>query len=242
MSTGDDELGIGGFALLSGLSIPALRRYHDSGVLVPSSVDPSTGYRRYTTDQLPAARAIRLLRSVDLPLVDVVAYPEDPDDDTLRSLLEGHRDRLRERAEDVARLLTRTDHLLTKGVSMTDLQTTARVAEVTLHVRDVDAAAAFYRTVFDVEFAADEHDSPVHYHASFGEWPGDDFFMFTLWPAAGPDEVTHLGFVVRDLDAAWARAEKAGAEQVAAPADTGGMPRNARLRDPSGNHLILYQG
>jgi DNA-binding transcriptional MerR regulator len=243
VTAGDHELSIGGFSLLSGLSIPALRRYHESGVFLPSSVDPVTGYRRYGADQLATARAIRLLRSVDVPLDDIVVYLDQPDEDTLRTLLEAHRDRLKTRADEVAQLLTRTDHLLTKGVSMTDLQTTARVAEVTIHVRDIDAAAEFYRAVFDVEFVADEHGSPVHYHASFGEWPGDDFFMFTLWPAAEPThDVAHIGLVVHDLDAAWARAKKAGAELVAPPEDTGGMPRNARLRDPSGNHLILYQG
>lgn len=243
MTAGDNDLSIGGFSLLSGLSIPALRRYHESGVLRPSSVDPATGYRRYGTDQLPAARAIRLLRSIDLPLGEVVAYLEHPDGDMLRRLLQGHRDRLKERAEEVAQLLTRTDHLLAKGVTMTDLQTTARVAEVTIHASDLDAAAAFYQAVFDVEFVSDEHNGPAHYHASFGEWPGDNFFMFTLWPAGDPgNDVAHVGFVVSDLDATWMRAEKAGADLVSPPADTGGMPRNARLRDPSGNHLILYQG
>lgn len=232
MSAGDHDLSIGGFSLLSGLSIPALRRYHENGVLRPSSVDPATGYQRYGRDQLPAARAIRLLRSVDLPLADIVAYLAHPGDETLRDLLEGHRDRLKERADEVANLLTRTDNLLMKGVTMTDLQTTARVAEVTIHVSDIDAAAAFYRAVFDVEFAADEHGGPAHYHASFGEWPGENFFMFTLWPSASSGtDLAHVGFVVSDLEATWKRAEKAGATLVSPPADTGcrGTPDSATL-------------
>lgn len=243
MTAGEANLSIGGFSLLSGLSIPALRRYHDSGIFRASSVDDVTGYRRYSTDQLPAARAIRLLRSIDLPLSEIVAYLDHPTDDTLQGLLRDHQNRLKTRADEVAQLLTRTDHLLVKGVTMTDLQTTARVAEVTIHATDIDAAAAFYQEVFDVEFVGDEHNGPAHYHASFGDWPGDNFFMFTIWPAGdtGGDQA-HIGFMVNDLDATWTRAQKAGAQLVAPPADTGGMPRNARLQDPAGNHLILYQG
>lgn len=243
MTSGDgDLLTIGSFALLSGLSIPALRHYDDAGVLLPADVDAATSYRRYRRQQLPLARAIRLLRSVDLPLAEVVSFLRSFDDATLHDLLLAHRDRLKSRADDIAQLLTRTDQLLEKGVTMTDLTTTARVAEVSLYVTDADRAAAFYRDVFDVEFATDEHGGPEHYHASFGSWPGDDFFMFTVWPAsAGTESTTHMGFVVQDLDATWARAIKAGADAVAPPADTGGMPRNARFRDTGGNHIILYQ-
>jgi DNA-binding transcriptional MerR regulator len=69
----DDDalLGIGAFAVLSGLSITALRHYDEVHLLVPVHVDASTGYRRYTTAQLKSARLIRSLRAVDLPIDDV---------------------------------------------------------------------------------------------------------------------------------------------------------------------------
>jgi DNA-binding transcriptional MerR regulator len=41
-----DLLSIGVFALVSGLSINALRHYDDLGLLRPAVVDPLTGYRR----------------------------------------------------------------------------------------------------------------------------------------------------------------------------------------------------
>jgi DNA-binding transcriptional MerR regulator len=44
---GDDLLNIGAFALATGLSIPALRRYDEIGLLKPAQVDSDTGYRRY---------------------------------------------------------------------------------------------------------------------------------------------------------------------------------------------------
>lgn len=59
---GGDLLNIGGFSLVSGLSITALRHYDEVGILAPAWVDPSTGYRRYRLDQLRTARTIRELR------------------------------------------------------------------------------------------------------------------------------------------------------------------------------------
>ena len=68
-----DLLGIGELARASGLPVSALRFYDGAGVLVPASVDPRTGYRRYRPDQVPAARLVARLRRVGLPLADVRA-------------------------------------------------------------------------------------------------------------------------------------------------------------------------
>lgn len=43
-------LNIGGFSLVTGLSITALRHYDEVGLLTPAQVDPTTGYRRYRED------------------------------------------------------------------------------------------------------------------------------------------------------------------------------------------------
>lgn len=55
------------------LSVKTLRHYHDVGLLHPHRVDPVTGYRYYTTDQVAAAQVIRRLRDLDMPLADVRA-------------------------------------------------------------------------------------------------------------------------------------------------------------------------
>jgi DNA-binding transcriptional MerR regulator len=65
------ELTIGEFGRRAGLSAKALRLYEVSGLLRPASVDPTTGYRRYTTDQVERARRISLLRQLDMPLAVV---------------------------------------------------------------------------------------------------------------------------------------------------------------------------
>lgn len=49
----DSELmPIGDFARRSGLTSSALRFYADSGLLHPAEVDPASGYRYYTADQV----------------------------------------------------------------------------------------------------------------------------------------------------------------------------------------------
>jgi len=71
----------GAFARTSSLSVKALRLYHDMGLLVPSVVDPDTGYRAYSPAQLTDAAIIRLLREVGVSLQDIhtVLEARDPE-------------------------------------------------------------------------------------------------------------------------------------------------------------------
>lgn len=50
------------------LTVKALRLYHERGLLEPVQVDPSSGYRYYSPDQLPTAQVIRRLRDLGMPL------------------------------------------------------------------------------------------------------------------------------------------------------------------------------
>jgi len=65
------EIGIGEFARRSRLSLKALRLYDERGVLVPSRVDPASGYRYYDTAQLDQARLVVMLRELQLPLAAI---------------------------------------------------------------------------------------------------------------------------------------------------------------------------
>ncbi len=60
------ELGIGDFARRTRLPVSTLRYYDKIGLLVPVAVDPHTGYRRYTVDQLEAATLIAELRAIGM--------------------------------------------------------------------------------------------------------------------------------------------------------------------------------
>jgi DNA-binding transcriptional MerR regulator len=89
----DDLIPIGRFARLTGLSIGALRHYHELGLLEPARVDPASGYRSYAPTQLEGARLIGRLRDLDLALPDVRAVL-GADADGGRHLLASHRARL----------------------------------------------------------------------------------------------------------------------------------------------------
>ncbi|MEV1147256.1 MerR family transcriptional regulator, partial [Micromonospora sp. NPDC049799] len=64
---------IGELARASGLTVSALRFYDSAGVLVPALVDPVTGYRWYTDDQVRPARLVAGLRRVGMPVAGIAA-------------------------------------------------------------------------------------------------------------------------------------------------------------------------
>ncbi len=72
-------LSIGRFARLSGLTVRALRFYGELGLLPPERVDPETGYRLYSPEQLVQAAAIRRLRSLELGLDEIRELLAAPD-------------------------------------------------------------------------------------------------------------------------------------------------------------------
>jgi len=85
---------IGDFSRASHLTVKTLRHYHDAGLLEPREVDPGTGYRYYSVDQLPVAQVIRRLRDLDMPIAEVKAVIGEPDADGRNRLIAAHLDRL----------------------------------------------------------------------------------------------------------------------------------------------------
>jgi DNA-binding transcriptional MerR regulator len=88
------SLSIGDFSRATHLSIKTLRHYHDRGLLVPSEVAPGTGYRRYTTSQIPAAQVIRRFRDLDMPIEQIRAVLDAPDLRARNQLISAHLTRL----------------------------------------------------------------------------------------------------------------------------------------------------
>ncbi len=83
-------MSISAFAAACGLSVPMLRRYDDTGVLVPARVDPRTGYRWYGPDQIPRAVLVGTLRQLDVPLAEVTAILAAEDGSAQLARLEAH--------------------------------------------------------------------------------------------------------------------------------------------------------
>jgi DNA-binding transcriptional MerR regulator len=106
-----EELTIGRFSRLSGLSVKALRHYDDIGLLEPARVDDASGYRYYALEQARDAEAIRRLRGLDVPL-DQIRDLLRADDATLREQLAVHRARLEGKAVETRRILDELDRLI----------------------------------------------------------------------------------------------------------------------------------
>ncbi|NMO53979.1 MerR family DNA-binding transcriptional regulator [Actinoplanes sp. TBRC 11911] len=102
---------IGQFAELVGLSIPQLRRYDPLRLLEPDGRAAPSGYRYYTPGQTGAARAIALLRSMDMPIADNRRVLAGAGDTERRELFRDHRARLEARLDEVRRLLAAVDAL-----------------------------------------------------------------------------------------------------------------------------------
>jgi len=107
----DDLLPIGRFAKATRLSVKALRHYDELGLLRPAYVDPSSGYRYYRPAQANQAEAIRILRSVEMPLEEIAAVLTSGGD-VVAKRLRLHRERLEARLAEHRRMLAFLQRLL----------------------------------------------------------------------------------------------------------------------------------
>jgi len=89
-------LAIGDFSRATHMTVKTLRHYHRIGLLEPADVDPHTGYRRYTTDQIPTAQVIRRFRALGMPLEEIQAVLSAPDLPTRNERIGEHLARLEE--------------------------------------------------------------------------------------------------------------------------------------------------
>jgi DNA-binding transcriptional MerR regulator len=141
LSVMDHPLPIGDFARATHMSVKTLRYYHRVGLLEPAEIDRHTGYRRYTTTQIPTAQIIRRFRDLDMPVDEVAKVLAAPDIDARNELIAAHLSRL----EDG---LSRTQ---TAVSSLRDLLAPSNSAPPDIGRRRAPAAAAAaIREVVDV--------------------------------------------------------------------------------------------
>jgi effector-binding domain-containing protein len=108
----DDLLPIGRFAKTTRLSIKALRHYDELGLLRPAFVDPSSGYRYYRPAQANQAEAIRILRSLEMPLEEIGELLAAGGGELAAKRLRLHRERLEARLAEHRRMLAFLERLL----------------------------------------------------------------------------------------------------------------------------------
>jgi DNA-binding transcriptional MerR regulator/effector-binding domain-containing protein len=83
-------LSIGDFSRATQVSIKTLRKYHESGLLEPAWVDPSSGYRHYSVEQISIAQLIRRFRSLEMPLLEIRSVLSASDLKTRNELISAH--------------------------------------------------------------------------------------------------------------------------------------------------------
>jgi DNA-binding transcriptional MerR regulator len=148
-------LAIGDFSRATHLNIKALRHYHRIGLLEPAEVDPFTGHRRYTTDQIPTAQVIRRFRALDMPLEEIHAVITTADPEARNQLIAAHLERLET-------TLARTQQAAASLRSL--LQPPADAAPVAIEHRRLPATPA--AAVTDV---IDVIDASAWYQGALGE-------------------------------------------------------------------------
>jgi DNA polymerase-3 subunit beta len=134
----DRTRSIGSIARESGLSVSALRFYDSAGVLRPAHVDPMTGYRWYTAEQVGQARLIAVLRRVSMPLPDICeVLAARHDQNAAGRLLDLHLRRLEDGLIDARHQLDDARQLLGERVTP--------MATMTVLGADLDDALAAVR-------------------------------------------------------------------------------------------------
>lgn len=110
-------LKIGEFSLAGRVSVRTLRLYDEIGLLPPARVDPTSGYRRYSVQQLPRLHRILALKELGLSLEEITQALEHggPSSDELRAMLERKRTEAQRSVETeqnrLARIEARLDQL-----------------------------------------------------------------------------------------------------------------------------------
>ena len=118
---------IGEFSRITGLSIKALRLYHEKGIIEPHAVDKRTGYRYYNHRDAEKARTVRLLKRLELPLEEIARIlRECREDADAAEILARHSAVLESRCKELQRarrLLNSIIHNEREAIAMTRDQT-----------------------------------------------------------------------------------------------------------------------
>jgi len=106
-------LSIGEFSKSAGLTVKTLRFYHEEGLLIPSFVDPQTGYRYYDEDQVDTARTIAFLRGMEFPLSEIKEMLRHAGEEKeLLRIVERQRDVLKKRIRDARKIVRSLDRFI----------------------------------------------------------------------------------------------------------------------------------
>lgn len=90
---------IGEFSRLTQVSVRMLRYYDEMGLLIPEHIDNSSGYRYYSTNQIPQLQKIVLLRDLDFTVKEIKEGLLHWDSDAITKLLELKKQQIADKIE-----------------------------------------------------------------------------------------------------------------------------------------------
>jgi len=150
---------IGRFAASCRLSIKALRHYADQGLLIPSYVDPNTGYRYYSRQQARTAVIIGMLRSLDFSLPTIRELLRS-DNTTMGAILQQQERRiakdlaLKQQALSSIKRLKQEGSLLPYEVAIrleSEYKVVQRTIKTTVERILIDSADGVYKLMDDLQ-------------------------------------------------------------------------------------------
>jgi DNA-binding transcriptional MerR regulator len=189
----DRGLTIGEFAQLTHLSVRTLRRYHESGLLEPERVDPVSGYRYYTSAQIPPAQVIHRLRQLDVPLAEVRQILATQDAEARSGLVTGHLRRLEAELDRTRSAVASLRQLLSPGAPP-EVSLRTEPARVVAAVSDVvaqDDVLAWYSAAMaelDAAVAGQERLGPPGGHYANELFSDGRGSVLVYRPVADPPE------------------------------------------------------
>lgn len=120
---------IGEFSKLTGLTVKTLRFYHEESLLVPTHVDPDSGYRYYADRQIEDARIITYLRSLEFPITEIRELLNVDDNEDFLQILERRRStlqdqilRLRGAARSISRFIAKEREAIQMAEALGDVE------------------------------------------------------------------------------------------------------------------------
>lgn len=116
------RLTIGQFSRMTSLSPTTLRHYHAVGLLEPAAVDPTTGYRHYTTAQIADAHVVRRLRDLEMPIEEVRSVLHTTDAAARHTIIAAHLAAMEQRLQATTDAVASLRELLTAPVDVLDLR------------------------------------------------------------------------------------------------------------------------
>ena len=215
-------LSIGDFSRATLMSVKMLRHYHQIGLLEPADVNPHTGYRSYTADQIPTAQVIRRFRELQMALERIRDVPEAPDPVARNALIASHLDALQAGLAETQAAVASLRNLLNGGpedqalavsyrnvdaTPAASISETIEIAGLGLWLRGALGELRATLTaqnvlmagpaggIYDCELYTNERGQATVFIPSVGELQAVGRVKFTVIPAVELAIVTHHGSV-----------------------------------------------